>query len=41
MARSTQRSAGRGTMRGSPMFRLRMGFVLIAMVLSVFGARLV
>ena len=28
-------------MRGSPMFRLRIGFVLIAMVLSVFGARLV
>src|SRR5688572_4288753 len=28
-------------MRGSPRFRLRLGFVLIAMVLSVFGARLV
>jgi len=27
--------------RGSPHFRLRVGFVLIAMVLSVFGARLV
>src|SRR5688500_12514659 len=28
-------------MRGSPLFRLRLGFVVIAMVLSVFGARLV
>ena len=28
-------------MRGSPLFRLRFGFVVIAMVLSVFGARLV
>lgn len=31
----------RGQLRGSPQFRLRAGFVLIAMVLSVFGARLV
>ena len=31
----------RGSLRGSPMFRLRFGFVVIAMVLSVFGARLV
>ncbi len=30
-----------GRLRGSPMFRLRFGFVVIAMVLSVFGARLV
>jgi cell division protein FtsI (penicillin-binding protein 3) len=31
----------RGTRRGSPQLRLRVGFVVIAMVLSVFGARLV
>ncbi|WP_252275278.1 penicillin-binding protein 2 [Nocardioides sp. LMS-CY] len=31
----------RGTRRGSPQLRLRIGFVVIAMVLSVFGARLV
>ncbi len=31
----------RGTLRGSPQLRLRFGFVIIAMVLSVFGARLV
>ncbi|MDH2416706.1 penicillin-binding protein 2 [Nocardioides sp. CER19] len=31
----------RGTGRGSSHFRLRVGFVLIAMVLSLFGARLV
>lgn len=31
----------RGQLRGSPQFRLRVGFVLIAMVISVFGARLV
>jgi cell division protein FtsI (penicillin-binding protein 3) len=31
----------RGNGRGSPHVRLRVGFVLIAMVLSVFGARLV
>ena len=31
----------RGSRRGSPHLRLRVGFVFIAMVLSVFGARLV
>jgi cell division protein FtsI (penicillin-binding protein 3) len=31
----------RGSLRGAPKLRLRVGFVLIAMVLSVFGARLV
>ncbi len=31
----------RGSLRGSPLFRLRFGFLAIAMVLSVFGARLV
>ena len=31
----------RGASRGAPMLRLRVGFVLIAMVLSFFGARLV
>ncbi|WP_241153914.1 peptidoglycan D,D-transpeptidase FtsI family protein [Nocardioides pantholopis] len=31
----------RGSLRGSPHLRLRIGFVLIAMVLSLFGARLV
>ncbi len=31
----------RGSLRGSPHLRLRFGFVVIAMVLSVFGARLV
>ncbi len=31
----------RGSRRGSPQLRLRVGFVIIAMVLSVFGARLV
>ncbi|MDR7253861.1 cell division protein FtsI (penicillin-binding protein 3) [Nocardioides sp. BE266] len=31
----------RGATRGAPMLRLRIGFVLIAMVLSFFGARLV
>ena len=31
----------RGSRRGSPQLRLRVGFVVIAMVLSVFGARLV
>ncbi|WP_235547431.1 MULTISPECIES: peptidoglycan D,D-transpeptidase FtsI family protein [unclassified Nocardioides] len=31
----------RGTRRGSPQLRLRVGFVVIAMLLSVFGARLV
>src|SRR4051794_27050266 len=32
---------GRGSLRGSPQRRLRFGFLVIAMVLSVFGARLV
>jgi cell division protein FtsI (penicillin-binding protein 3) len=31
----------RGSLRGSPLFRLRFGFVAIAMVLSTFGVRLV
>jgi hypothetical protein len=31
----------RGSRRGSPHLRLRVGFVVIAMVLSVFGARLI
>ncbi|WP_395658866.1 peptidoglycan D,D-transpeptidase FtsI family protein [Nocardioides sp.] len=31
----------RGSRRGTPQLRLRVGFVVIAMVLSVFGARLV
>ena len=31
----------RGSRRGSPQLRLRVGFVIIAMVLSVFGARLI
>lgn len=31
----------RGSLRGSPLFRLRFGFIVIAMVLSVFGMRLV
>ena len=31
----------RGSLRGSPQLRLRVGFVMIAMVLSLFGARLV
>ena len=34
-------STPRGSRRGSPQLRLRVGFVVIAMVLSVFGARLV
>ncbi len=41
MRTPTRPSRPRGTLRGSPLFRLRLGFVLIAMVLSVFGARLV
>jgi len=35
------RTRPRGSLRGSPLLRLRFGFVVIAMVLSVFGARLV
>ena len=38
-ARAQSRS--RGSLRGSPHLRLRFGFLVIAMVLSVFGARLV
>ena len=34
-------TARRGSRRGSPQVRLRVGFVMIAMVLSLFGARLV
>ncbi|MCW2795816.1 penicillin-binding protein 2 [Nocardioides sp.] len=41
MARTSQPLRPRGSLRGSPTLRLRVGFVLIAMVLSVFGARLV
>ena len=39
--RPTRPRRPRGSLRGSPLFRLRFGFVVIAMVLSVFGARLV
>ncbi len=35
------RKSTRGSRRGSPHFRLRFGFVVIAMVLSIFGARLI
>ena len=35
------RARARGSLRGSPHLRLRFGFLVIAMVLSVFGARLV
>ncbi|WP_372727284.1 peptidoglycan D,D-transpeptidase FtsI family protein [Nocardioides sp.] len=35
------RTGPRGSLRGSPHLRLRVGFIVIAMVLSVFGARLV
>ena len=35
------RSTPRGSRRGSPQLRLRVGFVVIAMALSLFGARLV
>ena len=38
---SRTRDVARGTLRGSPQLRLRFGFLVIAMVLSVFGARLV
>ena len=38
---TTRPTLRRGSMRGSPQLRLRVGFVLIAMVLSLFGARLV
>ncbi len=39
--RSRGRRGRRGRLRGSPQVRLRVGFVLIAMVLSLFAARLV
>src|SRR4051794_9150243 len=38
---SRPRETSKGSLRGSPQLRLRFGFVVIAMVLSVFGARLV
>lgn len=40
-ARPARPRRPRGSLRGSPLFRLRFGFLAIAMVLSVFGARLV
>jgi len=43
-ATSTARRPSRppaGSRRGSPQLRLRVGFIIIAMVLSVFGARLI
>jgi cell division protein FtsI (penicillin-binding protein 3) len=39
--RPTRAQRPRGSLRGSPLFRLRFGLVVIAMVLSIFGARLV
>ncbi|WP_253943950.1 peptidoglycan D,D-transpeptidase FtsI family protein [Nocardioides marmotae] len=39
--RRTRPVRARGGLRGSPHLRLRVGFVLIAMVLSIFGGRLV
>ena len=41
MTSSPRSRAPRGSLRGSPLVRLRFGLVLIAMVLSLFGARLV
>ncbi|WP_244927584.1 penicillin-binding protein 2 [Nocardioides sp. W7] len=41
MSRDRQPVTARGSLRGSPHVRLRIGFILIAMVLSAFGARLV
>ena len=41
MASTPRPRRPRGSLRGSPLFRLRFGLVLIAMVLSVFGGRLV
>ena len=41
MRRSRPSVARRGSLRGSPALRLKVGFVLITMVLSVFAARLV
>ena len=40
-SRPSAASPSRGSLRGSPQLRLRFGFLVIAMVLSVFGARLV
>jgi cell division protein FtsI (penicillin-binding protein 3) len=39
--RSAQPRRGRGMLRGAPAVRLRIGFLVIAMMLSVFAARLV
>ena len=41
MPSTRARPGKRGASRGAPMLRLRIGFVLIAIVLSFFGARLV
>ncbi|HEV2798385.1 MAG TPA: penicillin-binding protein 2 [Nocardioides sp.] len=41
MRRTVPSTSKRGASRGAPLLRLRVGFVLIAMVLSFFGARLV
>ncbi len=41
MPRPARPRRPRGSLRGSPHLRLRVGFLVIAMVLSVFGARLV
>lgn len=41
VSRDRQPAPSRGSLRGSPQVRLRIGFILIAMVLSAFGARLV
>jgi cell division protein FtsI (penicillin-binding protein 3) len=38
--RSTSRAPRKRSLRGASLLRLRVGFILIAMVLSVFGARL-
>jgi cell division protein FtsI (penicillin-binding protein 3) len=38
---TSSRANPRGGLRGSPQLRLRFGFIVIAMVLSIFGARLV
>src|SRR3954468_7512153 len=37
----SRRATPKGSLRGTPQLRLRFGFVVIAMALSVFGARLV
>ena len=41
MSRPTRPTRPRGAVRGSPQLRLQIGFLVIAMVLSVFAARLV